>query len=113
MCVLSHVQLFVALWTVGHQAPLSKEFSRQEYRSGLPFPTAGNLPNPAIKPVSPASPAVPGRFFTTGPPGKPSVDKKIMTGLNSSFYLFWQLSLLWMMVIFLSLSHQENVKKNI
>ena len=42
-------------WTVAHQALLSKEFSRQEYRSGLPFPPPGDLPDPGIKPVSPKS----------------------------------------------------------
>ena len=44
---------FVTPWTVAYQAPLSMQFSRQEYWSGLPFPSAGNLPDPAIKPVSP------------------------------------------------------------
>ena len=52
-------------WTVACQAPLSMEFSRQEYWSGLPFPTPGDLPNPEIKPTSLASPALAGRFFTT------------------------------------------------
>ena len=56
-------------WTVAHQAPLPMEFSRQEYWSGLPFPTLGYLPNPGIEP---ASPALAGRFFTTVPTGKPS-----------------------------------------
>ena len=42
------------LWTVAHQAPLSMEFSRQEYWSGLPFPSPGDLPNPGIEPMSPA-----------------------------------------------------------
>ena len=41
-------------WTVAHQAPLSMGFSRQEYWSGLPFPSPGDLPNPGIKPGSPA-----------------------------------------------------------
>ena len=41
VCVLSHVQLFATLWTIAHQAPLSIEFSRQEYWSGLPFPPLG------------------------------------------------------------------------
>ena len=54
MCVsaqsLSHVQLFMTPWTVTHQAPLSTEFSRQEYWSGEPFPSPGNLPDPGIKP---------------------------------------------------------------
>ena len=43
---------------MAHQAPLSMEFSRQEYWSGLPFPTPGDLSNPGIEPVSPASPAL-------------------------------------------------------
>jgi len=41
-------------WSVAHQAPLSMEFSRQEYQSGLPFPSPGDLPDPGIKPRSPA-----------------------------------------------------------
>ena len=45
----SCVQLFAILWTVALQAPLSMEFSKQEYWSGLPFPTPGDLPNPRIK----------------------------------------------------------------
>ena len=44
----------MTLWTVAHQAPLSMEFSSQEYWSGLPFPSPGDLPNPGIKPKSPA-----------------------------------------------------------
>ena len=44
-----------ALWTVAHEAPLSMGFSRQEYWSGLPLPTSGNLPNPGMEPVSPVS----------------------------------------------------------
>ena len=51
---LSHVQLFGTPWTVAHQAPLSMGFSRQEYWSGLPFPSPGDLPDPGIKPGSPA-----------------------------------------------------------
>ena len=65
ICVLSHVCLFVTPWTVAHQAPLSTEFSRQEYWSGLPFPTPEDLPKPGIKPVSRVSPALAGRFLTT------------------------------------------------
>jgi len=49
---LSHVRLFVSLWTVAHQAPLSMGFSRQEYWSGLPCPPPGGLPNPGIEPAS-------------------------------------------------------------
>ena len=55
--LLSHVQLFVTLWTVAHQAPLSMGFPTQEYWSGLPFPPAGYLPNPGIRPTSSVSPA--------------------------------------------------------
>ena len=51
-CVFICVQLFAAPWTGAHQAPLSMEFSRQEYWSGLPFPTPGDLVNPGIKPGS-------------------------------------------------------------
>ena len=51
---LSSVRLFVTPWTVAHQAPPSVEFSRQEYWSGLPFPSPGDLPNPGIEPGSPA-----------------------------------------------------------
>ena len=51
---LSRVQLFVTLCTIAHQAPPSMGFSRQEYWSGLPFPSPGDLPNPGIKPGSPA-----------------------------------------------------------
>ena len=51
---LSLVQLFATPWTVARQAPLSMGFSRQEYWSGLPFPSPGDLPNPGIKPGSPA-----------------------------------------------------------
>ena len=61
--VLNHVGFFVALWTVACQAPLSMEFSRQEYLCGLPFATPGDLPDPGIKLRSPASPAVAGGFF--------------------------------------------------
>ena len=58
MCVcvcesLSCVQLFATPWTVAHQAPLSMEFSRQEYWSGLPCPSPGDLPNSETEPESP------------------------------------------------------------
>ena len=56
LCVLSYVQLFVTLWAVAHQAPLSMGFSRQEYWSGLPFFSSGDLPNPGIKLISLAPP---------------------------------------------------------
>ena len=68
--MLSHVQLFVISWTIARQAPLSMEFSRQEYWSGLPFPPPGDLPDPGIKPASHMAPALAGVFFTVKPPGK-------------------------------------------
>ena len=73
MCPLSCIQFFVTPWSVAGQAPLSMGFPRQEYWSGLPFPTPGELSNPGIKPASPASPTVAGRFFTSEPSGKSHV----------------------------------------
>ena len=51
---LSRARLFVTPWTVAYRAPLSMGFSRQEYWSGLPLPSPGDLPNPGIEPRSPA-----------------------------------------------------------
>ena len=65
---LSSVLLFVISWTVAHQAPLSMGFSRQEYWSGLPFPSPGDLPNPRIESGSPALQA---DSLLSEPPGKP------------------------------------------
>ena len=58
---LSHGRLFATPWTAAHQAPLSMGFPWQEYWSGLPFPSLGNLPDPGIEPTSLA---VAGGFFT-------------------------------------------------
>ena len=55
-------------WTIAHQAPLSMEFSRQEYWGGLPFPSPGDLPDPELKPRSPALQA---DSSLSEPPGKP------------------------------------------
>ena len=62
---LSHVWLFVTLWTVAHQAPLSIGFSRQKYWSRLPCTPPGDLPDPGIEPESLVYPALADRFFTT------------------------------------------------
>ena len=73
MCMCAHSVLldsFATPWTVAHQAPLSMEFSRREYWSGLPFSAPGDRPDPATEAASLASPALGGRFFTTEPPGK-------------------------------------------
>ena len=69
--VLSGVWISATPWTVGRQAPLPMEFSRQESWSGLPFPAAGDLPDPGIQPASLVSPASAGGSFTSAPPGKP------------------------------------------
>ena len=66
--LLDQVQLFVTPWTVVHQAPLSMGFHRQEYWSGLPFPSPGDLPGPGIEPIFPT---LTSEFFTTEPAGKP------------------------------------------
>ena len=58
----------MTLWTVAHHAPPSMGFSRQEYWSGLPFPSPGDLPDPGIEPRSPALQA---DALTSEPPGKP------------------------------------------
>ena len=67
---LSRVQLFATPWTVAYQAPPSMGFSRQEYWSGLPFPSPKDLPDPGIEPGSPAFQA---DALTSEPPGKPCI----------------------------------------
>ena len=67
---LSRVWLFATSWTVTRRAPLSMEFSRQEYLSGLPFPTPGDLPDPRIEPVSPVSLALQADSLPTEPSGE-------------------------------------------
>ena len=62
---LSCVRLFAPLWTVAHQAPLSKGFSRQKYWSGSSCPPPGDLPGPGVESMSLVSPALAGRFSTT------------------------------------------------
>ena len=67
-CVLSgfsRIRLFVTQWTVAHQAPLSMEFSRQQYWSGWLLPPSGDLPDPGIKPMALMFPALVVGFFTT------------------------------------------------
>ena len=66
-CMLIHfspVLLFVTLWPVAHQAPLSLGFSWQEYLRELPFPSSGNLPDSGVKPMSLMTPALAGGLFT-------------------------------------------------
>ena len=70
-CVCVQLCLFAFAWTIAGQVPLSMGFPRQEYWSGLSFPSPGDLPCSGIEPVSPASPALAGGFFITEPPGEP------------------------------------------
>ena len=67
---LSRVRLFATPWTVAYQAPPSMGFSRQEYWSGLPFPSPGDLPDPGIEPGSPTFQA---DALTSEPPGKSKI----------------------------------------
>ena len=69
MCILSCVWLFATPWLEPTSLLCQWDFPWQKYWSGLPFPSPGCLPNPRIKPTSPVSPALAGRFFTTEPPG--------------------------------------------
>ena len=73
VCLCSVTQSCLTLCNPMHCIPpLSMEFSRQKYWSGLPFPPLGDLPGPGLEPESPVSPALAGRFFTPAPLGKPT-----------------------------------------
>ena len=89
-----HTQLYPTLCDpmdcVALQAPLSMGFYRQEYWSGLPIPSPGDLPNPGIETVSPA---LTGGLFTTEPSGKPHVSLSPLLGLSVSSPLRWEKSL--------------------
>ena len=102
---LSHVQLFGTPWTVVHQVPLSMGFSRQEYWSGLPFPSPGDLPNPGIEPGSPALQA---DALPPEPPGKPGRcfsfilllhAPLLLIGTQMSLILVWALGLFCFVVV--------------
>ena len=108
--VTSVVSLFVTLWTVAYQSPLSMEFPRQEYWSGLPCPAPGDLPNPGVKPISPASSALQGDSLPLshqGSPNKPILTHYFYLDFLSlylvSFFLFqdpsqhYSLCLLWLL----------------
>ena len=69
---LSRVQLFATPWTVGHQAPPSMGFPRQEYWNGVPFPSPGDIPDPGIEPGSPTLQA---DALPSEPPGKSNLIK--------------------------------------
>ena len=96
--LLSHVWLFATPWTVVHQVPPSMGFSRQEYRRGLPFPSPGNLPDPGIKPRSPALQA---DALTSEPPGKPMLIEHPIFSLSAYLphYILIPPLLVWAMWI--------------
>ena len=89
VCMLSWVQLFATLGTVARQAPLSMEFSRPEYWSGLRFPTPRDLLDIGIRLVSPASSALTGRFFTIEPSGKPLSRENHQNQFGAYSLNFW------------------------
>ena len=97
--MLSHIQLFVILWTVARQSPLSMEFSKQEYWSGLPFPIPGDLPDPGIEPTSPLFPSLAGRFFTTAPPRKHLIVTKIREPLHLNDHMLTWLQIMEHLII--------------
>ena len=81
---LSPVSFWATPWTAAHQALLSKGVSKQEYWSGLPCPSPGNLPDPGIESMSLSSPVFAGRFFLPwAPPEKPLIYYLSFTQLSS------------------------------
>ena len=114
MCaVFSHsvVSNSATSWTVAHQAPLSLGFFGQQYWSGLPFPTPGDLPNPGIKPVYPA---LAGGFFSTEPPGKlyisiSMVYHRILTIVSKLYSRTLLLSILYVTVLHLLTSTSNSI----
>ena len=79
--VLSHVPFLATLWTVACQSPLFMEFSRQDYWSGLPFPSPRDLPDPGNEPMSPAAPALQVNSLLSEPSEKPR-DKRMNSRKN-------------------------------
>ena len=93
-------RLFVTLWTVACQAPLSMEFSRQEYWSGVPFPSLGDLPSPGIEPWCPALQA---DSLSSEPPGKHSkrvYKLQILTNTSLSDIFLWISTGTWIKIVF-------------
>ena len=82
---LSHVQLFGTPWTIAHQAPPSMGFSRQEYWSGLPFPSPGDLPDPDIELESLVAPGYQVGSIPCEPSEKPQVPKPMANYFRSKY----------------------------
>ena len=99
----SGVHLCATLWTVACQAPLSLGFPRQEYWSRLPFPPPGDLPEPAIEPMSPA---FAGGFFTT------SAAWKALAHARHSISICWVLKSLLIFTLLLPLTHHNHSQLN-
>ena len=96
----SHVQRFVTLWTMAHQAPLSMGFSRQKHWNRLPFPSPEDFPNPGIELVSLMSPALAGVFFTTSATweaqmlnSRAKYYNRLCLFLIQIFFFFWRTSI--------------------
>ena len=114
MCaVFSHsvVSNSATSWTVAHQAPLSLGFFRQQYWSGLPFPTPGDLLNLGIKPMYPA---LAGELFTTEPPGKLYISisivyHRILTIVSKLYSRTLLLSILYVTVLHLLTSTSNSI----
>ena len=83
--LLSHVRLLAIPWTVGYQVLLSVEFSRQEYWSGLPFPSPGDCPDPGNEPRSPALQA---DASLSEPPGKLYDSSYVLENKVCIYYIF-------------------------
>ena len=100
---LSRVRLFATLWTVGHQAPLSMEFSRQVYWTGLPFPSPGDLLDPVIEPGSPAMQA---DTLLSELPGKHLVyNVYIIHIYYICIYLYYIYYILYMYILYVHILH--------
>ena len=87
MCVLSRVWCFATLWTIACQAPLSMGFPRQEYWSGFPFPSPGDIPDPGTEPASPVS-CIGRQILYHWAPGKP-FNRMLLLLLLSHFSHVW------------------------
>ena len=87
--VTQSVWLFVTPWTITHQTPLSMVFSRQEYWRGLPFPSAGDLPDPGIEPRYPALQA---DSLPSEPPGNPWLTYQL--SYQILFFLWWPIRII-------------------
>ena len=99
---LSRVSLFATLWTVAYQAPPSMGFSRQEYWSGLPFPSPGDLPNPGIEPVSPA-------LQVDSLPTELSGNFFLISLMSTYMIILKKMQLVLCLLLFVVFSHEDEI----